>query len=441
MHQVTLTGTEFIIVLVLVKLGVMAALTSVLVRSRRFVDVLFTPRRTVITQSALALSLGLPFSIGVLLRVVLGYEGLDLAFSGAYLAGLVGGIHPGMLVGTMVGLPGFLSGEWLALPAYVATGLVAGVVGGGRLGGEEIWELSAVPPIDVYRILKAAIVHHALDRKLLVVVSCLGLAVAGDFVAGNVGEGWLYRLAPDSIWVLVAAWVGALSSVAIGVRNFNAARLDIKIKAQEALLTQARYDALRRQINPHFLFNTLNTISSSIRTNSTAARQMIVKLAAVLRRVLQPGADFVPLREEIDFIDSYLDIETVRFGADRLLVDKRIDPATLDVPVPFMILQPLVENAILHGLEPSLKPGTIRISAGFDNGDVTVTVEDDGRGMPAERVAAALTGGIGIKNVHERLRMAYGPEYGLELSSRPGDGTRVRVVIPHERSRRYAQPA
>lgn len=441
MSQVILTGDEFVLVIVLVKLGVMASLTSVLVRSRRFVDVLFTPRRTVRTQATLALSLGLPFSIGVLLRIVLGHEGLDLAFSGAFLAGLVGGIHPGLLVGVMVGLPGLLSGEWLAMPTYVTVGAVGGIFGGGRLVGEEIWELGVVPPIDIYRVMKTATLHRAFDRRILVIVSCLGLGMAADFLAAGTPAGWLYRLQSPSPWVMTAVWVGTLASIGLAIKNFNAARLDIKIKAQEALLNQARYEALRRQINPHFLFNTLNTISSSIRTNSSAAREMIIKLAAILRRVLQPGEDFVPLRDEIEFIDSYLDIETVRFGTERLLVEKHIDATVLDVSVPFMILQPLVENAILHGLEPALEAGTIKISAVRHDGAVTVTIEDDGRGMSADRAAAALTRGIGIKNVNERLQVAYGVEYGLKLSSIPGIGTEVSVVIPDERRRNYAKPA
>ncbi len=437
MGSVTLTGDQFILVIILVKLGVMASLTSVLVRSRRFVDVLLTPRRSFATQAGLALSLGLPFAIGVGLRVVLGYEALDLAFSGAYVAGLVGGVNPGMMVGAMVGLPALAAGEWLAIPAGVTVGCVAGLVGGGRLVGEELWEISAVPLLDLARFLKSGLLAHQFDRRVLVVLSCLGLALAYDWVAGVVAREWLYRLASTSVPVTVAIWAGKLALVGIAVKVFNAARLQVKLESQAALLAQARYEALRSQIKPHFLFNTLTTISSSIRTNSEAAREMIVKLAAILRRALEPAEGFVPLRDELDFIDAYLDIETARFGPHRLEVQKDVDASVLETRVPSMILQPLVENAILHGIEPALRRGVIRIVARRQPGAVVVTIEDNGRGMDALRAARAQNHGIGVRNVRERLRVAYGDPFGLTFESVPGEGTRVSVMVPTNGQTQY----
>ncbi|HWN80888.1 MAG TPA: ATP-binding protein, partial [Candidatus Udaeobacter sp.] len=143
-----------------------------------------------------------------------------------------------------------------------------------------------------------------------------------------------------------------------------------------------------------------------------------------------PRDDIVPLRDELDFIDAYLDIETVRFGPDMLRVVKEIDPTLLGVPVPSMLLQPLVENAIKHGIQGSLDGGTILIRAERQDGQMLLTIADDGVGMPEGRVAEALVGGIGVRNVNERLKVMYGQDHGLELRSRLGEGTAVRIRIP-----------
>src|SRR5262245_53634536 len=128
MREVTLTGDQFILVIALVKLGVMASLTSLLVRSRRFTDAIFTTHRTIGTQAVIALWLGLPFMIGAVLRVVLGYEALDMGLEGPYVAGLLGGVHPGLMVGALTGWPGLAKGEWLSLPMGFFTGALAGFI-------------------------------------------------------------------------------------------------------------------------------------------------------------------------------------------------------------------------------------------------------------------------------------------------------------------------
>ena len=139
-------------------------------------------------------------------------------------------------------------------------------------------------------------------------------------------------------------------AIGIELKIFNSVRIQIKLEEQERLLLHARMEALQNQINPHFLFNTLNSISSLVRFDPDKARDVISKLATILRRLLNSADSFVPLREEVEFIDNYLDIEVVRFGRDKLRVVKELDPASLDVMVPSMLLQPLVENSIKHGL-------------------------------------------------------------------------------------------
>src|SRR5207244_4203709 len=176
--------------------------------------------------------------------------------------------------------------------------------------------------------------------------------------------------------------------------------------------------------------NTLTSISSLIRTQPDTARMLITKLSGLLRRLMRSTDHFVTLREEIASIDEYLDIEVVRFGP-QLRVEKQIAPETLDVIVPSMLLQPLVENSIKHGLSRKVGGGRITIkTAALRNGRTMIEVVDDGLGMTEERLEKAFGGGIGLTNVNERLRTIYGVGCTLKLTSEPGRGTAVSVEIP-----------
>jgi two-component system LytT family sensor kinase len=202
---------------------------------------------------------------------------------------------------------------------------------------------------------------------------------------------------------------------------------------------EARLDALQRQINPHFLFNTLNTITSLVRSQPELAREMIVKLANILRELLKEREAFVPFAEELAFTDDYLDIEVVRFG-EKLRVVKEIAEETLAVMVPSMLLQPLIENSIKHGLEPRIDGGTVTLrSRMLTDGRLMLEVEDDGIGMDMEREgglslaasgAGDRAGGIGMRNVRERMEVMYGSRAEVEMVSRPGRGTKVTLALP-----------
>jgi len=195
-------------------------------------------------------------------------------------------------------------------------------------------------------------------------------------------------------------------------------------------------EALASQINPHFLFNTLASISSLVRSEPDKARMLIARLSSLLRRLLRSRDHFVTLKEELESIDQYLDIEVVRFGP-QLRVVKQIGPETLGVWVPSMILQPIVENSIKHGLSPKVGGGTIVIRSYRERAVTVIEVTDDGSGMSEERLREALHGGIGLSNVNERLQVIYGNTYQLKLHSAPGQGSSVRIEIPdvaeHER--------
>jgi two-component system LytT family sensor kinase len=196
------------------------------------------------------------------------------------------------------------------------------------------------------------------------------------------------------------------------------------------LLLKARMDALSSQINPHFLFNTLNTVSSLIRFDPDMARGVVLKLSNILRRLLRKHETFVPLKEELQFIDDYLDIEVARFGRDNLEIIKRIDEEALEAFVPSMLLQPIVENCLKHGLAPKLEGGKIQLRTTNHDGRLRIEIEDNGVGISEEKMPHVYVEGIGLSNVRERLRVLYGTDFRLSIESRPGEGTMIRIDIP-----------
>jgi two-component system, LytTR family, sensor kinase len=246
--------------------------------------------------------------------------------------------------------------------------------------------------------------------------------------------GLLFSLDSTRFTVKLAVCVCPAVVVAIPLKIWNASRTEIKLKEQKQLVLEARFDALQRQINPHFLFNTLNSIASLVRFRPEMAREMIVQLGNILRALLKDHDSYVPFREELSFTDDYLGIEVVRFGAEKLRVVKEIDEATLELLVPCMLLQPLIENGIKHGLEPRLQGGTITLRSRIQGDKMIVEVEDDGVGMADSRAREvgfiSRGNGIGMRNVRERLEVLYGDAARFEVFSRPGRGTRVTLEIP-----------
>jgi two-component system LytT family sensor kinase len=246
-----------------------------------------------------------------------------------------------------------------------------------------------------------------------------------------------FDLYSDVVWVQLLICACAPVVVGIPLKIWNAIRIERKLEEQGRLLLEARLDALQRQINPHFLFNTLNSIASLVRSQPELSREMIVKLANILRVLLKDREAFVPFSEELAFTDDYLDIEVVRFG-EKLKVVKEIAEDTLHVVVPGMVLQPLIENSIKHGLEPRISGGTVTLRSRITaEGMLRVEVEDDGVGMAPERKDVSLMSGlvrpgtgIGMRNVRERMEVLYGDLASLEINSRPGRGTKVTLLIP-----------
>ncbi len=201
-----------------------------------------------------------------------------------------------------------------------------------------------------------------------------------------------------------------------------------------AQLTQARLDALQMQLRPHFLFNTLNTVAALTRSNPAQAREVLVKLSNILRGRLTAQLNFVPLKQELEFVDDYLDIEVVRFGKEKIEIRREIDPETLSLVVPNMLLQPLVENALKHGIGPKIEGGILVIGAQRINGRLAIRVGDNGVGISPERREQIFASGIGISNVLERLKVIYGNDFRIDIDSHPGRGTEIRIEIPEVHS-------
>jgi two-component system LytT family sensor kinase len=211
--------------------------------------------------------------------------------------------------------------------------------------------------------------------------------------------------------------------------------MERKLSLQQRLIAEARLAALTSQINPHFLFNTLNSVSTLIRIDPDRARAMVYKLSNVLRRAMKNTDNFSPLRDELAFIDDYLAIEVVRFG-EKLRFSRDIVPEALNLPVPSMVLQPLIENSIKHGLAGKLEGGTIWLRARMsESGKLILVVEDDGEGIPEEKMEDLFgaSSGIGVSNVKERLEVLFGENYRMSVDSKLGQGTRTEIEIPTTR--------
>lgn len=234
-----------------------------------------------------------------------------------------------------------------------------------------------------------------------------------------------YSISLAVYWASIGAQYGVEYYQMYRERELRASQL-------EARLAQSQLQVLKMQLHPHFLFNTLNTISELIHKAPDVAERMVTDLSDLLRLSLQTvGRQEVSLQEELDFLEKYLQIEQTRFH-DRLHVILEIDPQALDASVPNMILQPLVENAIRHGIAPLACGGAVEIRAVRDNGSLRLRVSDDGMGLP-EGDSVSIREGVGLSNTRARLRHLYGAAHQFEIKSAPDQGLTLSMTIPYRR--------
>ena len=437
---------KLILITLLIRLGVVAAIASAVVRSRYFKSVLFRNEvRSARQQINIVLFVGVPVALGVWVRAMVpNFSAADVAFESAIIVGVMGGRLAGVGLAALCAVPELWLHEFLSFPLNALAGYVAGAFREFAANREDIWSFSPMVDLSIYRWVRRNFPRPRHDWQVAFFVGILLL----QFLREQVGRAFpnhVFFLTSNNLWVEIAIYAGTIAAVAIPIKVWNATRIELKLEEQERLLLQARLDALRSQINPHFLFNTLNSISSLVRVRPEQARELIVKLANILRSLLKKHDAFVLLRDEIEFIDNYLDIEVARFGSEKLRVIKDLEPQTLDVIVPSMMLQPIVENAIKHGLAPKIDGGSIVLRSRLQpEHRLRIDIEDNGVGMTTsngkfgERRRFVRDGdetdahveGIGMYNVAERLRVLYGTNAHMTVQSSPGVGTRISIEVP-----------
>lgn len=277
----------------------------------------------------------------------------------------------------------------------------------------------------------------------------VAVLMAGALVMVFARAGYIYALdpwvhwykAPPSFWRdvmptslqnnLLISWI--VIGLAHAVLYFDRAHAQERLATElQARLTQARLDAISAQLNPHFLFNALNSIAEMVHVDAKRADEMLVALSELLRRSLDRSRrQWVSLRDELGLLRQYLVIEKVRLG-DRMQVHWHVAEECLDELVPPLLLQPLVENAVVHAIARRLRPGTLRIGAGFNGAVMWLDVEDDG----ADAIADIEGHGIGLANTRARLEALYGGAASLEVLTNPSGGTRVSLQLPRTVGRR-----
>lgn len=225
--------------------------------------------------------------------------------------------------------------------------------------------------------------------------------------------------------------------LAEGVAQMLGLQMELaELDRQARLVTKAELDALQAQINPHFLFNTLNTIIMFSRTKPETARRLLIRLASFFRYALKRHGHFNSIKEEIEYLNTYLILEKARFH-DKLRIIRDIDEKLFDYQVPVLTIQPLVENAVKHGILPKQGQGTVWIRGYLEEEEeIYFEIKDDGVGIPPDKMPMILKlgygsgNGVGLSNVHERLKGLFGEEYGLQIDSTPGEGTSIFIRIP-----------
>ncbi|MHB8126407.1 MAG: histidine kinase [Desulfitobacteriaceae bacterium] len=227
-----------------------------------------------------------------------------------------------------------------------------------------------------------------------------------------------------------------LVGLALGIAPLLGLQIELaELDRQAKLTAEAQLLALQAQINPHFLFNVLNTIIATSRSNPNRTRRLLTLLAQFLRRALRTKGTLISVREEMEYVNIYLVLEKTRFGR-KLVVKEEIDEEMWNLQIPRLSIQPLVENAVKHGITAKMGNGTVLIRVTMVNSEINIQVQDDGAGISSDCLKDVLENGVGsgngvgMANVHGRLQAIYGTAYGLKIQSKLGEGTTVTMSMP-----------
>jgi len=289
--------SNLVLISLLIKLGVAAAVSAITARALTFQRLLFAERRTTSQTIGLLAFLCIPLTLGVWIRLVVSnFLAADIGFETVILLGVLLGPLSAMLGGAVLSLPAMLHREFLTLPFFLGVAVISGLYGR-AVEPEEVWSFSPFVDLSIYRWIRRNLRKPRFDRQVLLLILIVGMEMVRMWLA-RIYPGRLFALQSSNFAVRVCIWVCPAVVVAIPLKIWNASRIEIKLKEQKRLVLEARFDALQRQINPHFLFNTLNSISSLIRFRPEMAREMIVQLSNILRALLKDHDAYVPFREE-----------------------------------------------------------------------------------------------------------------------------------------------
>jgi len=430
----------------LLKIAVSTSLASIVMRFGPMQRMLLRDDRTLRERLQLAFIFALMFGSSAEIRILSNdtYRAVDLAMEGSIIAGILGGYVSGLIAGLCASIPDMFSGKWMSMPLFSAAGIIGALIHDLAPRQEDIWFFSPFVDLNLWRLFRQLLrfKRDVIQQVRLIELAAFGVAcnflvVLVEALRWGVhsiysqhNTFFLFENQPGNKWVLFSYCAATtLFAVSLPIRVWSNFRTERQLETQHARLTEARLAALTNQINPHFLFNTLNSIATLIRINPESARNLIYRLSKILRRLLRKTENYSPLRDEISFIDDYLAIEMVRFG-EKLKFEKEIEPATLSRFVPSMILQPIIENSIRHGLASKVAGGTVRLRTWLEGTRLNISVEDDGVGIDEEKLATLFESGIGVSNVNERLRVLFGASYRMVVDSKLGEGTKTRIEIP-----------
>lgn len=288
------------------------------------------------------------------------------------------------------------------------------------------WILSKIIP----RTFKRSVKTVAIEMGVFAISGVLGTYIVLTIMTLISGKNFLGSARLVYTQLFIGLIVTLLVSTSIYATIFYREMIRKMNEAQQAkeLAVQSELKALRAQINPHFLFNTLNSISALIAVDPKKADRVTQKLADIFRYVLIASEkEQVTLEEELSFIENYLEIERVRFD-EILKIEKNIAGDTLSIPVPSLILQPIVENALKHGIGKNIQGGTLKLESFLENGFLVVCVTDDGEGFGRTGKSEGL--GIGLSNVDQRLKKTYGEQFGVHIESCIPKGVSVQLTFP-----------
>ncbi|HSG27872.1 MAG TPA: histidine kinase, partial [Candidatus Krumholzibacterium sp.] len=403
MFPLSFSQDQIVLINLLLRIAVMAGIVSLLLGSRSIIELLARVSVSRRSYVRLFVSLSLFFVIGIAVRKLSSQAAMDLSLEGAIIAGLLGGAWVGAGTGLAIGLACYFCGEVISLPLYTVAGAASGLLYSwlGKRG--EIWSFSLNPFLIVYNFFER-LFKGRLDRNFIPFALCVGFAfIRYSLLDRFYQRGWIYGY-PSREWLFIVIDLTVLVyTVGIALKMAENARLEEIFRQEKSRLVHARLTTLRSQINPHFLFNTLNSISALIRTDAERAREMTRRLSSIFRKSLEDDTDTHSLAEEVDFLEDYLSIEKIRFGEDKLRFIKQLDPDSAGCRIPTMLLQPLVENAVKHGISCTTDGGEIRIVSKKEGKGYSLTVSNDGPKTGPLDIESLMCCGVGLRNVYERL--------------------------------------